>query len=179
MTMVIAAALAGFFGIIVGAVIVMVAFNLRIKYDEKKEFRNRELDFAVKEIETLNLLNIKVNEILEKRLLLKSEYVSFDTFDDCYVPIDDFVYLQSYTAQNNYYLPTYLVEEFFKKISGRRVILSPEETARLGGYTYKGGRAVLETFSDDLVRIMEERKAFIKNLSGQPLSYFTGGKRRI
>lgn len=172
MLVVIAAATAGFAGIVVGAVIVLIAINLKVKYDDKKEKRNRELDYTVKEIEALNRVNMKVNEILEKRLLLKSEYVSFDTFDDCYIPIDDFVYLQSYTSQNNYYLPSYLVEEFFKNISSLRVILSPEETVRLGGYTYKGGRAILEKFSEDIVQIMEEKKIYIKTLTNQPLSFF-------
>ncbi|MHC5249854.1 hypothetical protein [Enterococcus sp. HY326] len=166
------AAIAGFFGILVGAILVIFAFNLRIKYDEGKERRSRELEYTVKEIETLNLLNQKVNEILQKRNLFRSDYVSFDSFDDNYITIDDFVFLQTFTSQNNFYLPTYLVEEFFKNNSHRRVILSPEETVRLGGYTYKGGRALMETFSDDLVRIMEEKKIYLKQLSNQPLSYF-------
>lgn len=176
MNMVIIAAVAGFAGVIVGAIIVLISFNLKVKYDEKKENRNRELDHTVKEIEALNQVNIKVNEILEKRLSLKSEYVSFDTFDDCYIPIDDYVFLKSYTSQNNYYLPTYLIEEFFKNISSMRVVLSPEEIVRLGGYTYKGGRAILEKFSDDLIRIMEEKKVRIKSLTNQPLSFFLSGK---
>lgn len=165
-------AIAGLFGIIVGAIIVMFAFNLRIKYDERKEIKKQELENIVKEIETLNLLNMKINEILQKRALFNFDYVSFDSFDDCYITIDDFVYLQSFTSQNNYYLPAYLIEEFFKNISHRRVTLSPEETVSLGGYTYKGGRKIMETFSEDLIDIMEERKIQMKNLTNQPISYF-------
>lgn len=171
--LIIAVALAGFVGIIVGAIMVLLAFDLRIRYEEKKAIRKRELEYTVKEIETLNQLNMKINEILQKRLIIQPDYVSFDAFDDCYVTIDDFVFLQSFTAQNNFYLPNYLIEEFFKNISHRRVILSPEETVRIGGYTYKGGRAVLETFADELMDIMEEKKIRIRNLSNQPLSYFT------
>ncbi|MDH6364804.1 hypothetical protein M2139_001751 [Enterococcus sp. PF1-24] len=164
--------IAGLIGVIIGGIIVVVAFNLKTKYEEKKQLRNQELMFTVKEIETLNLLNAKINDILQKGLLLKPEYVSFDAFDDCYVPIDDFVYLKSFASQNNFYLPTYLIEEFFKNISHRRVILSPDETVRLGGYTYTGGRIILETFSDELVSIMEEKKRHMKALTNQPLSYF-------
>lgn len=172
MVTIIAAASAGLVGVLVGAVIVIAAVNVRVKYDEGRANRNKELDFTVKEIETLNLLNQKVNEILQKRNLFRSDYVSFDAFDDNYITIDDFVYLQTFTSQNNFYLPTYLIEEFFKNTSHRRVILSPEETVRLGGYTYKGGRVIMENFSDDLVRIMEEKKIYLKQLSNQPLSYF-------
>lgn len=38
----IAVAAAGFFGVLVGALIVTIAFNLRIRYDEKKS-KNDEL----------------------------------------------------------------------------------------------------------------------------------------
>ena len=43
------------------------------------------------------------------------EYVSFDAFDDCYITIDDFAYLQSFAAQNNFYLPNYFLEEIFQE----------------------------------------------------------------
>lgn len=172
MLIIAAAAIAGLFGIVVGAIIVMVAFNMKVKYDERKAVKNQELENIVKEIQTLNLLNMKINEILQKRALFNFDYVSFDSFDDCYITIDDFVYLQSFTSQNNYYLPTYLIEEFFKNISHRRVTLSPEETVSLGGYTYKGGRKIVETFSEDLLDIIEERKIRMKTLTSQPISYF-------
>ena len=57
-----------------------------------------------------------------------------------YTTIDDFAYLQSFAAQNTLLFAELFLEEFFKKIGTRRVILSPEETVKIGGYTYKGGR---------------------------------------
>lgn len=169
----IAVAVAGFLGVIVGALIVTIAFNLRIRYDEKKEQKRRALELKVKEIETLNLLNKKINEILQKRSVLMEEYVSFDAFDDCYITIDDYAYLQSFSAQNNFYLPNYILEEFFKKIAQRKVILSPDETIKVGGYAYKGGRVIMEHFSDDLSQLINERKAELKRLSDNTLTYFS------
>ncbi|EOT41358.1 hypothetical protein I569_02377 [Enterococcus dispar ATCC 51266] len=169
----IAVAVAGFLGVIVGALIVTIAFNLRIRYDEKKEQKRRALELKVKEIETLNLLNKKINEILQKRSVLMEEYVSFDAFDDCYITIDDYAYLQSFSAQNNFYLPNYILEEFFKKIAQRKVILSPDETIKVGGYAYKGGRVIMEHFSDDLTQLINERKAELKRLSDNTLTYFS------
>lgn len=169
----IAVAVAGFLGVIIGALIVTIAFNLRIRYDERKEQKRRALELKVKEIETLNQLNKKINEILQKRSVLMEEYVSFDAFDDCYITIDDYAYLQSFAAQNNFYLPNYILEEFFKKIAQRKVILSPDETIKVGGYAYKGGRIIMEHFSDDLTQLINERKTELKRLSDNTLTYFS------
>ncbi len=169
----IAVAVAGFLGVIIGALIVTIAFNLRIRYDERKEQKRRALELKVKEIETLNQLNKKINEILQKRSVLMEEYVSFDAFDDCYITIDDYAYLQSFAAQNNFYLPNYILEEFFKKIAQRKVILSPDETIKVGGYAYKGGRVIMEHFSDDLTQLINERKTELKRLSDNTLTYFS------
>jgi len=65
------------------------------------------------------------------------------------------------------------LEEFFKKIGTRRVILSPDETVKIGGYTYKGGRVIMENFLDTLVEMVNERKSQIKNLTNEPLTYFS------
>ncbi|WP_206423487.1 hypothetical protein [Enterococcus mediterraneensis] len=166
-------AVAGFIGVLIGALLVMITFNLRIRYDERKDQRRRQLEHKVKEIETLIQLNKKINEILQKRPSLMEEYVSFDGFDDCYITIDDFAYLQSFAAQNNFYLPSYILEEFFKKIAQRKVILSPDETMKIGGYAYKGGRVILEHFSDDLTELINERKNQLQSLSGETLTYFS------
>ena len=165
-----AVAIAGFIGVLVGALLVTIIFNLRIRYDEQKEKRRRLLEHKVKEIETLLQLNRKISEILQKRVILMDEYVSFDAFDDCYITIDDFAY---FAAQNNFYLPNYFLEEFFKKIGTRRVILSPEETVKIGGYTYKGGRVIMENFLDTLTEMVNERKTQMKNLTNEPLTYFS------
>lgn len=131
------------------------------------------MEHKVKEIETLNQLNKKINEILQKRSVLMEEYVSFDAFDDCYITIDDYAYLQSFAAQNNFYLPNYILEEFFKNIAQRKVILSPDETIKVGGYAYKGGRVIMEHFSDDLTELINERKTELKRLSDSTLTYFS------
>lgn len=163
----------GLIGVLCGALITTVGMSIQISYNQKKDIRRRELEHKVREIETLNLLNKKINEILQKRSVLLDNYVSFDAFDDCYITIDDFVYLQSFAAQNNFYLPSFVLEEFFKKISHRKVILSPDEVTRIGGYTYKGGRVILENFSEDLLSMIEEKKIQIKKLSNKPLHYLT------
>ncbi len=102
------------------------------------------------------------------------EYVSFDAFDDCYITIDDFAYLQSFSAQNNFYLPNYILERVVQKYRyHRKVILSPEETVKIGGYTYKGGRVILEIFTDNLNEIIIEKKAQLKNVTRQPIGFFS------
>lgn len=164
--------LTGFFGVLVGALVVIVAFSLRNSYEDRKANQRRQLDHKVKEIETLNQLNKKINEILQKRTLFMNEYVSFDQFDDCYITIDDYAYLQSFAAQNNFYLPNYILEEFFKKISQRKVILTPEETVKMGGYAYKGGRVILEQFADDINELMNERKVQLREISNEDMTYF-------
>ncbi|MEG2645057.1 MAG: hypothetical protein RR965_07685, partial [Enterococcus sp.] len=49
---------------------------------------------------------------------------------------------------------------------------TPEETVKIGGYTYKGGRIVMETFSDQLIEILNEKKQTLSRSTKQPLSYF-------
>ena len=167
-------AIAGLVGVLVGAGIVSLAFYLQLRYQERKELRRRSLENKVREIEVLNELNKKINEILQKRNILLEKYVSFDAFDDCYITIDDFVYLQTFTSQNNFYLPNYVLEQFFKKIAHRKVVLSPDETVKIGGYTYKGGRVILESFSEELVEMINEKKIQIKQLTNDPVDYFSG-----
>ncbi|EOT47210.1 MULTISPECIES: hypothetical protein [Enterococcus] len=163
----------GLIGVLVGAAIVTFTFNLRIRYDERKEKRQRELDHRIREIETLVLLNKKINEILEKRMVMMDKYLSFDAFDDCYISVDDYIYLQSFTAQNSFYLPNYFVEEFFKKIATRKVVLSPEETVQYGGYAFKGGRMLMESFSDEIKEMIYERKNQVQQMTDQPYTYFS------
>lgn len=163
----------GILGVIVGAVITIIAFELRIRYDRQKEEKQRQLEHKVKEIEILVLLNKKIIEILEKRIIMMDKYVSFDAFDDCYITVDDYVYLQSFAAQNSFYLPNHFLEEFFKKIATRKVVLSPEEVVAIGGYTFKGGRVIMEQFSDQLTEMVYERKVQIQKMTDTPLSYFS------
>lgn len=165
--------LLGILGVIVGALIATAAFELRIRYDERKEIKQRTLEHKVKEIETLVMLNKKIIEILEKRIIMMDKYVSFDAFDDCYITVDDYIYLQSFAAQNSFYLPNHFLEEFFKKISTRRVVLSPEEVMAIGGYTFKGGRMIMEQLSDQLLEMIYERKVQMQKMSSESISYFS------
>lgn len=165
--------LLGILGVIVGALITTAAFELRIRYDERKEVKQRTLEHKVKEIETLVMLNKKIIEILEKRIIMMDKYVSFDAFDDCYITVDDYIYLQSFSAQNSFYLPNHFLEEFFKKISTRRVVLSPEEVMAIGGYTFKGGRMIMEQLSDQLLEMIYERKVQMQKMSSESISYFS------
>lgn len=166
-------AVAALVGVLIGALVVTIAFNLRIRFDQRKEHRRRLLEHKVREIETLLLLNKKVQEILQKRSATLDAYISFDAFDDAYITIDDYVYLQSFVSQNNFYLPNFIVEEFFTKIGQRKVILTPEETVNIGGYAYKGGRVLLEHFSDSLVELINERKNQLKQYSQEELTYLS------
>ncbi|MEG2644858.1 MAG: hypothetical protein RR965_06650, partial [Enterococcus sp.] len=100
-------AIIGLIGVLLGALIAGIAGFLVFRQIELRQRRERELEHKVREIETINLLNKKVNEILSKRNVLMQDYVSFNAFDDCYITIDDFIYLNSFAAQNSFYLPTY------------------------------------------------------------------------
>nr|WP_071130981.1 hypothetical protein [Enterococcus timonensis] len=155
---------AGLAGVVVGALLVLAAIKSQRKWQERQENKKEEMKRVTEEIDVLLLLNKKINEILMKRNLLLPKYVSFDAFDDCFITIDDYVYLQSFAAQNHFLLPNYLVEEFFKNIAVRQVVLSPEETTDIGGYTYKGGRLLVEQFSDNLISIIEDRKIQLKKM---------------
>ena len=159
--------IAGMVGVIVGALIVTASAALHSSYKERKEVRYRELEHLVKEIESLNLLNKKVKEILQKRELYIDRSIEYLSMDDCFISIDDFIYLESFSAQNNFYLPTYLIEEFFKKIAHRKVILTASEVAEMGGHTYKGGRVILENFSDEILAIIEAKKAAVNPEVGE------------
>lgn len=163
----------GMAGVIVGAIITAIAFNLQSRYDDRKEERRRQLEHKVKEIEILILLNKKIIEILEKRMGTMDKYVSFDVFDDCYITVDDYIYLQSFAAQNSFYLPNYFLEEFFKKIGTRKVVLSPEQIVEVGGYTFKGGRVLMENFSDQLKEMVYERKVQLQKMTDKPVTYFS------
>ena len=140
--------IAGMVGVIVGALIVTASAALHSSYKERKEVRYRELELYIDR---------------------SIEYLSMD---DCFISIDDFIYLESFSAQNNFYLPTYLIEEFFKKIAHRKVILTASEVAEMGGHTYKGGRVILENFSDEILAIIEDKKRKMQRLSNEPLHYF-------
>lgn len=156
-------------GVVIGVILSAVGFYLSRRYDRHIRLRARELEHRVKEIDTLSLLNKKISEILQKRTLLMPEFVSFDVFDDVHISIDDYAYLESFAAQNNFYLPNFIMEQFFKNISHRRMVLSPEETVQINGYTFKQGRVVLEKFSDELEQIMDEKKADLRKVSNQPI----------
>ena len=163
----------GLIGVLLGAILVYNGMVVQMRHLENKEQRRRELELKVKEIETLNQLNKKINEILQKRATLLDEYVSFDAFDDCYITVDDYVYLQSYAAHNSFYLPNHFLEEFFKQISMRKAVLSQEETIAIGGYTFRGGRVIMEQLSDKITEMIYERKVQLKKMTKEPMSLFS------
>ncbi len=84
--------IAGMVGVIVGALIVTASAALHSSYKERKEVRYRELEHLVKEIESLNLLNKKVKEILQKRELYIDRSIEYLSMDDCFISIDDFIW---------------------------------------------------------------------------------------
>ncbi|EST90696.1 hypothetical protein T233_00234 [Vagococcus lutrae LBD1] len=157
--------MAGFIGVLLGALIAIIGmrftFNTMMKEFDRREIMKEKM----REIDALNLLNHKIQEILQKRdVLLKNairdvpDYQVLSDLDNVMITIDDFIYLQSFCAQNHYYLPTFMVEEFFSKISHRKVVMDPEQIRKVGAYTYKGGRLVLEEFSDQLMQMINDRK---------------------
>lgn len=56
----------GLIGVLLGAILVYIGMVVQMRHLENKEQRRRELELKVKEIETLNQLNKKINEILQK-----------------------------------------------------------------------------------------------------------------
>jgi hypothetical protein len=145
------------------------AFYISRKYEHNYLLKNRALEHKVKEIDTLILLNKKISELLQKRSLLMPDFVSFDVFDDVHISFDDYAYLESFAAQNNFYLPAYIMEVFFENIAHRRVVLSPEETVQIGGYTFRDGRIELDKLSDELLNMIEEKKREIKKVTDEPI----------
>lgn len=157
-------------GVLIGATIALIGTKLNNNIILKRLDRREAAYEKMKEIDTLILLNKKIHEILQKRDvelendLETEEFQSFDSFDDCLITIDDYIYLQSFCAQNHYYLPAFMVEEFFKNIAHRKIVLDPQEVRRLGAYTYKGGRLILEDFSDQINQVVEDRKIELKQI---------------
>ncbi len=110
-----AVAIAGLIGVLVGALLVTIIFNLRIRYEEQKEKQRRLLEHKVKEIETLVLLNQKISEILQKRVMLMDEYVSFHAFDDCYITIDDFAISTIFCSAKQFLSTEFFLGRIFQK----------------------------------------------------------------
>lgn len=147
-----------------GAFISLIGVHSYIRYLKQREQKFEAMDQKMKEIDVLVLLNRKIQEILLKRNTDISYYQSYDSFDDCYITLDDYIYLQTFCAMNHYYLPNYFVEKFFKEIAHRQVIMTPDETLRVGAYTYKGGRLVLENFSEELMQCIDDAKVELKHI---------------
>ncbi|MGX6978723.1 hypothetical protein ACWN8V_05635 [Vagococcus elongatus] len=158
-------------GVLLGALIAIAGVNINNKMIFKEFDRREQIKEKMKEIDMLMLLNKKINEIMQKRdIEIRDDvditnYEKVANFDDVKITIDDFIYLQSFCAQNHYYLPNYMVEEFFKKISHRKVVLDPQIIRTEGAYSYQGGRVVLEEFSEQLIRTAEDRKIELKQLT--------------
>jgi len=53
------------------------------------------------------------------------------------------------------------------------VVLSPEEVIAIGGYTFKGGRMIMEQLSDQLLEMIYERKVQMQKMSSESISYFS------
>ena len=51
-------------------------------------------------------------------------------------------------------------------------MLSPTETVSLGGYTFKGGRVLMEQLSDKMTEMIYERKNQLTRLTNEPLLLF-------
>ncbi|MGO3609997.1 MAG: hypothetical protein ACTIOL_09670, partial [Enterococcus sp.] len=57
-------ALIGLIGVLIGAGLTGIAVYFVFRYIDSRHIRERELEHQVKEIETINLLNKKINEVL-------------------------------------------------------------------------------------------------------------------
>ncbi|MBE9390124.1 hypothetical protein [Vagococcus salmoninarum] len=163
-------AIVSLIGVVIGALIAIIGTNINNRFILKELDKRTKMAEKMKEIDVLVLLNKKVHDILQKRdvelasAALGAEYQSFDGFDDCQITIDDYIYLQSYCAQNHYYLPTFMVDKFFENIGHRKIVLDPQEVRRIGAYTYQSGRIVLEAFSEEINQVIEDRKIELKQI---------------
>ncbi len=83
---------------------------------------------------------------------------AFDPFKDSFIDIEDYVYLQSFIAQNYSCLPKFVTENFLNEISARKVVLTPDETVEVGGYAFKSGRVVMERLSEDLLQFVADKR---------------------
>ena len=160
-------------GVLIGAFIAIIAVKISIKQVISEIDRREEIKHKMQEIDTLVLLNKKINEVLQKREIeiressLLNNYERAVKFDDVKISIDDFIYIQSFCAQNHYYLPSFLVEEFFKNIAQRKVVLDPNVIRSEGAYIYQSGREIFEQFSDQLNEMIEDRKVELKQLTNK------------
>ena len=55
----------------------------------------------------------------------------------------------------------------------REAVLSPEETIQIGGYTFRGGRVIMEQLSDNITEMIYERKVQLKKMTKEPMSLFS------
>jgi len=109
------------FSVCIGALIAMVATSINNKFILSREEKHEKIREKMKEIDTLILLNKKINEILVKRDLNLDFYQSFDSFDDVYITIDDYVYLQSFVRKTIFIYPVFWWKNFLKNsITGRQ-----------------------------------------------------------
>jgi hypothetical protein len=156
--------LIGLFGMLCGGVLMVLLFRAQRALRRKELAKEKELLHKRGEVQVYLLLNKKINEILMKREINVNDYIQLDAFDDCFISIDDLVYLRSFAAQNFFYLPTYMMEEFFKNIQVRQMVVPDAAIHQMGGYAYKGGRVVMESFSERLVNLIEDRRNEISEL---------------
>ena len=161
--------LSSLLGVLIGSLITLVGFFLSRRYEHKARLRTRELEHRVKEIDTINFFKSKIGEILHKHSVFLKDLSTYNVFDDVHITIDDYAYLESFVVINNYYLPNYVMEQFFKDITERKMVRTSQETLELGGYTFRRGRAVLENLSEELSQMVDEKKLELRELSNEPI----------
>lgn len=160
-------------GVLVGAFIAIIGVKISTNHYLNKMDQRDLIKDKMKEIDVLILLNKKINEILQKRDIEfnqstnLTDYEKIANFDDVTISVEDYVYLQSFCSLNHYYLPTFMVEEFFNNIAHRKIVLDAESFQANGTYVYQGAREVLEQFSDQIIQTMNDRKVELKQLKSK------------
>lgn len=146
------------FGIIVGAWLAIAAFWLHKTYDDNRYKQRLAIEKLLKEIEVRNILNQKINEILNREVS-KSDKGLVNPQKDVKVPFYDYNFLKNYTSMYNLYIPNYFLNTFFKNLSHHLAVFDDAQDLKNGGYVFKDSRPIFESFSVEITEDMEKKKA--------------------
>ncbi|WEV60521.1 hypothetical protein OZX68_06275 [Streptococcaceae bacterium ESL0729] len=151
-------------GMLLGIVGMGLGFYLYHLYDENRYKKQLAIDKKLKELEVRNILNKKINELLNRPLDTGNDLLIIPQ-KDIKIPFYDYNFLKNFTSMYNLYLPAYFLETFFKDLSHRLATYSDEDDMKNGGYIFKDARIILENFSKEVTHDMKKKQKELEKLA--------------